>query len=120
MTTIAIITDAVEIAFQAAGDLVQSVTWRKVTLGDYDPTAGERSVTNADAKVRAIEDEITAGEFSRLSLSQRAVKLLIPAVDFKTGDPVFDDKLIHRGTVYTAKECKFVGAKALWEIFADV
>lgn len=120
MTMFATVQQAVEAAFAAAGDLIQAVTWRKQTLGAYNPATGEQPATNADTSVRAVEDEITAGDIQRLTLSHRAVKLVIPAVDFVTSDPVYQDKLVLRGTTYTAKECAFRGAKAVWEIFADV
>ena len=115
-----IIDDAVEVVFAAAGDLVQPVTWRKQAYGDYDATTGTRAVTNSDAAVRAIEDKVTAGDLARLQLSARSVKLLVPAMDFTGGDPVHDDKLMHRGTQHTARACAFHGTKAVWEILADI
>ena len=120
MSLTATVLAAVETAFAAAGDLVQSPTWRKPTYGAYDPAAGTRTVTNTDLTVRAIEDEVSQRDAERLKLSNKAVKLIIPAVDFTGGDPAFEDKVVHRGTVYTARECSFAGAKAVWEIHADV
>lgn len=120
MSLLATVMDAVEIAFAAAGDLVQSSTWRKTTFGAYDPAAGTRAVVDADITVRAIEDEIKQSDYGRLELSAKAVKLVIPAVDFTSGDPANEEKLIHRGITYTAKDCSFAGTKAVWEIHADV
>ena len=115
-----VVTDAVEAAFEAAGDLVQSVTWRKQTAGAYNAASGVRAYTNTDVTVRAVEDEIRAGDFARLNLSAKAVKLVIPAVDFTGADPAHLDKLVHRSVTYTDKEAKFQGTKAVWEVFADV
>ncbi len=120
MSVLATVREAVEIAFSAAGDLVEATTWRKTVFGDYDPATGERATVNTDLTVRAVEETIKQGDFGRLGLSVKAVKLIIPAVDFTGGDPVHDDKLIHRGTLYTAKDCAFAGTKAVWEIHADV
>lgn len=120
MSLNALVTGAVETALSAAGDLVVGVTWRRQTLGAYNPANGQRAVTNVDVAVRAIEDKITAGEQARLELSARAVKLWIPAADFTGADPSHSDKLIHRGTTYTIKSATFQGTKALWEIHADI
>lgn len=120
MSVLATVNEAVEIAFGAAGDLVQATTWRKTSFGAYDPATGTRAVVNSDVSIRAVEDTIKQSDFGRLGLSAKAVKLIIPAVDFTGGDPAHEDKLIHRGTLYTAKDCAFAGTKAVWEIHADV
>lgn len=122
MTMTEITRNAVEVAFGAAGDFVQSVTWRKQTFGAYDPTLGTRAIVAADTPVRAIEDKVTAGDMARLSLSSKSVKLVVPAVDFENAsiEPAYEDKLVHRSITYTAKEAKFAGTKAVFEIFADV
>lgn len=122
MTMTEIARNAVEVAFSAAGDFVQSITWRKQSFGDYDATTGQRTVTNTDATLRAMEDKISTSEFARRKLSSRAVKLVVPAVDFENNsiEPTFEDKLIHRGTAYTVKDFEFSGTKAVWEVFADV
>lgn len=110
----------VEAAFAAAGDLVQAVTWRKQVAVGYDPIAGVQSFTITETKVRAIEEDIKAGDYLRLGLSAKAVRLWIPATDFGAVDPAHDDKLVHRGVTYTLKACRFQGVKALWEVHADV
>lgn len=117
-----IIANAVEVAFEAAGDMVQTVQWLKQEIGEYDPAAGEIAVETEQEIVRALEDKITVADYNRLSLSRRAVKLLVPAADFAKHEiePVFQDKLQHRGATYTVKECCFEGTRALWEIWADV
>lgn len=123
MSTTDIIRNAVEVAFAAAGDFVQPVTWKKQTFGEYDPVTGTRAVTSKDVPMRAVEDKITASEYSRMELSQKAVHLIIPQVDFEkanASDPAFNEKLVHRGVTYTAKEVTFEGTKAVWDIFADV
>lgn len=123
MSATDIIRNAVEVAFAAAGDFVQTVTWQKQTFGDYDPVAGARAITIASLPVRAVEEEIGTAESSRLKLSQHAVHLLVPQVDFEkagAGDPAFADKLVHRGITYTARDVQFRGVKAVWEIYADV
>lgn len=114
---------AVDVAFTAAGDLVKDVTWRRQTFGEYDPVTGTRETSQSDTTVRAVQDEITASEYKSMGLSQKAVHVLIPQIDFERAgavDPAFDDKLIFNRTTYTAKSVKYEGAKAVWDIFADV
>lgn len=117
---------AVEAAFAAAGDLIAAVAWRRLTTGAYDPATGSQTSGFTTRSVRAIEDKVSTATATRLELSASAVRLWIPAVDFETppsiipAEPAKGDQLQHRGKTFTIREATYQGAKALWEVHADV
>jgi hypothetical protein len=117
---------AVESAFAAAGDLIASVTWRRITTGVYDPATGSQTSGFSTRTVRAIEDKVSTATATRLELSASAIRLWIPAGDFEAApainpaEPAKGDQLQHRGKTFTIRETTYQGANALWEVHADV
>lgn len=124
MSMLATARAGVEAAFAAAGDLIASVTWERLTVGAYDTTSGSQTTSFSTVTVRAIEDKVSYTTATRLKLSASAIRIWVPAVDFEgvpvSFEPAIKDRLTHRGKVYTVSECQFEGAKALWEVHADV
>jgi hypothetical protein len=116
---------AVEAAFAAAGDAIATVTWNRPSVGAYDAATGTRAVTETSLSVRAVEDKVQTTQATRLDLSDRAVRLWIPAVDFEgkgltTEEPLVTDTFIHRAVTYRTRDRAFEGVKAIWEIHGDV
>jgi hypothetical protein len=120
MSLNALTAQAVETAFTVAGDAVAAVVWRKIESGDYDVENGVQGGREKTQAVRAVVGEFSAAEIAKAGLSAKAVRLYIPAVDFKQGDPVHDDKFTHDGILFTAKRAVWEGVKVLWEIWGDV
>jgi hypothetical protein len=123
MSLLGMTRSTVEMAFAAAGDLIVSVTWRRAATTSYSTEDGTPTATFDDRAVRAIEDKVSVTTASRLRLSASAVRLWIPAADFEVAPEIFPaltDTIIHRGTTYRVREWAYAGAKAIWEIHADV
>jgi hypothetical protein len=116
----AIVTKAVSAAFEAAGDLVASVTWRQRTFGAYDPATGTQATTDTDTTVAVIVAKLSNQDAARADVSDRAVRLCVKGADFAGITPRKDDLVIHGGVTYTVKSVVWAGTLDVWEAIADV
>lgn len=117
MSLRATLTQAVDSAFGAAGDLVRLGSFVSKSGADYDPITDTYSPAVTTPNVRMIRTTVKAKEIEASAAQVEDSKFLVPAKDIEDIDANAQDYLVYNGGKYNIINVDLVPGGSLWIFF---
>ena len=113
----ATIASAVGTAFNAIGDIAETITYRSRTDGSYNAATGVVSHTDTDTSIKAVITALSDSQDPNTIAEEHSgdLSFLFQQSDL-TGDPDTGDEIVRGGETYTVNKIEFDPAGATFTV----
>ncbi len=116
----ATIASAVGTAFNAIGDIVETITYRSRTDGIYNAATGVVSHADTDTSIQAVVEAISGEQDANVIAGEHSGDLMFTFKQSQlSGDPDTGDEIVRGGETYTVNKIEFDPAGATFMVIGS-